>query len=200
MPAWASSRKLRSSFRVQHRQAVRSSVRRLSPTRPTSTGYRKPMRAGSRSIWTPRACAGFRQKFDIGERRADHQQGVAFFDRFLRRLGAEQADAAGRIGLSSGTAALPSSALMIGAPSLSATCFEFVGRRPSAPWPHRIAILLSSIQNCRRPVADVSLRLGARARREQTSEVWSGNIALRAFALTSWSCKSTGKLMCATPR
>ena len=42
--------------------------------------------------------ARLRVIFDVGEGRADDQQGVAAFQRFLRRLGAEQPDAAGRVG------------------------------------------------------------------------------------------------------
>src|SRR5919201_121033 len=38
----------------------------------------------------PAGLARLRHELDIGERRSHHQQGVAVFDRFLRRPGAEQ--------------------------------------------------------------------------------------------------------------
>ena len=72
-------------------------------------------------------------------------------------------------GLSSGTAALPSSALMIGAPSISAICSS------SSAAPQRAAGPPGSRPSCRRsgsrpPAADRPPS-GRRALRAQTSEV-----------------------------
>ncbi len=55
------------------------------------------MRWGSISIWTHFDRAGLGEEFDVGEGGADDEEGVAVFERVLRGLGAEEADAAGGV-------------------------------------------------------------------------------------------------------
>ena len=72
MPACASCRKRRSVFLAFSSGISSRKVLRLSPTRPTSTGKRRPILLGSSSICTPRACFRLGQEFDVGERSSHH--------------------------------------------------------------------------------------------------------------------------------
>src|SRR5688500_8513344 len=58
IPFWGLSRKREFSFGVMNRERA-AVVVFASPTKPTSTGKRKPIRSGLSSIWTPLASFGF---------------------------------------------------------------------------------------------------------------------------------------------
>ena len=90
------------------------------------------MRIASISIWTGSRLSRLGQKLDVRKRSADHEQGVARFKSFLRRLSSKQPHRAVVYGLSSGTAAFPSNGLMIGAPNRLGDLFELIGGRESA--------------------------------------------------------------------
>ena len=102
-------------------------------------------------------------------------------------------------GLSSGTAALPSSALTIGAPSFSASCSS------SSPRAQRAVAgedgdLLAGVEDVGR-AAQIGLARQLRAARADVGGVVR-HVALGALRLRETSCswKSVGKVMCATPR
>ena len=121
------------------------------------------MRFGSISICTPRAWPGFGIELDIRKGRTDHQQRVAIFHRFLRGLGSQQSDAAGRIGAVVGHRRFPQQSFDDRRAEYFGRLFQFIGR-VKAPRPARIATFLPA------------LRMSAARRRSRSS----GSRALRA--------------------
>ena len=78
-------------------EAALVSDRLVSPTSPTSTGYRIPMRVGSKSIWTPRASPGLWKKLDVWKRTPHDEERVAFLHGLLRWRRSQQPDGAGGV-------------------------------------------------------------------------------------------------------
>ena len=135
-----------------------------------------------------------------GKRRADHEQAC-------RNLPSPPAKAGCRAvrcrrwcrGCRRARAALPSSALMMGAPSRSAICSSSsrgVQRAPAG----QDRDLVARRSGCRRPCADRPSAGRPRARANDVRGMMR-DVALRARSVgTPCSCISTGKVMCATPR
>ena len=114
---------------------------------PTSTGNLRPIRLGSSSICTPLAWPGLgknsRYGNDVPTISKVSQVSIASWDGFVPSSPIVPVV----YGLSSGTAALPSNALIIGAPSTSASCSSSAVAC-SAPRPARIATLFPSFRTC----------------------------------------------------
>ena len=174
---WVRSRKLRSCLLFQHEEQLRR-VLRLSPTNPISTGYRKPIRPGSRSICTPRAWPGFGRMFDIREKRCrpsgEHRSSASSLP---SRLYPEAHTEPVVYGLSSGIAAFPKTAFAIGAPSSSAIPMTIVARAQcSSTNQHR---RLSMRCSGSLPLSTRSTRPATRAPREDIGRVMQ-DVVLRS--------------------
>ena len=100
-------------------------------------------------------------------------------------------------GLSSGTLALPSRGLTIGA-ARSSAARSSASVAPSAPPPARIATLPPALStSAARPRSSSD---GSRAARARTSEVWPATLRLeRSLRVASISCTSVGIVTWATP-
>ena len=136
-------------------------------------------------------------ELDIGEAAADDEQRIAGLERVLRGPGAEQTDAAGRVGAVVGHAALPRSGLTIGAPRISAISSSSRAA-PSAPRPARIATFLPALRMsaARRSASSV----GICALSAQACETWCGRLrSERGARFTGCDWKSIGMVTCATP-
>ena len=144
--------------------------------------------------------AGLRVELDVGERAcrpsaACRSSSIASCD----GLRAEQADAAGGVRAVVGHRGLAEQRLDDRARRASRRAAPARRPRRSAPRPARIATFLPAFSTS--AARRRSSSAGSRALRAHTSEVWCGDVALRALCRsTSCSCRSTGNVMWATPR
>ena len=102
-------------------------------------------------------------------------------------------------GESSGTTALPSRALTIGAASVSATCSSS-SPAPSAPWPARMTVFFPPLSSGRGALERLGLRDDDRRRPGLGRVPLDVHRPRGRSSEDDFSCQSLQQLMCATPR
>ena len=138
-----------------------------------------------------------RVELDVRERGADHEKRVAVLDRFLRRLGSQQSDAAGGVGAVVGHARFAQQRLDDRRGKRFRKAAPVRRPLPRAPRPASMTTFLPALSSsAARRRSPAAARPAVNA---GTSDVCCGRFRwLRFSGVNDW--KSTGKLMCATLR
>ena len=171
------------------------SVRRAVADEPDLDRISEPDARGIDVDLDTARLAGLRVVLDVGKGGPDEEERVTVLERVLRRLGAEEPDAAGRVRAVVGYRGLPEQRLDNRRGQGLGQPLQLRSPAPSAPRPARIAILRPAFSSsaARRRSSSPGK---PRAASEDVRGV-AGDVARERAAAGGISCRSTGKFRCA---